>query len=282
MLRFFFAGQKENLRLTVTWPDADNAESFSKESNMRRWLLSILFALLCGIGTTGATEVIRIGAYPFLPFVDNGTGLTYDLVKAMNAFQNDYQFQIVNTSPNRRYADMAGGAFSIMLFENIKWGWDAKEIDSSKVYLRGDGEVYVARSAPGRGQEYFSTLNDKHILGVLGYHYGFANYEADQTKLLQSFRMSFSANNALSLHHLLVGRGDVAVLTKSYLNRYLMKQPKDKSKLLVSDRTDQVYEHTAVVKKGSKPSAQDIDALLTAMEKAGVLKPLWANYGLEN
>lgn len=88
--------------------------------------------------------------------------------------------------------------------------------------------------------------------------------------------------SGLSLHHLLVGRGDVAVITKSYLNRYLMKQPKDKSKLLVSDRMDQVYEHTAVVKKGSRPSAQDIDALLTAMEKAGVLKPLWANYGLGN
>ena len=249
---------------------------------MRRRLLSILFALTCSIGTAGATEVVRIGAYPFLPFVDNGTGLTYDLVKAMNAFQNDYQFQIVNTSPNRRYADMAGGTFSIILFESIKWGWDAKEVDSSKVYLRGDGEVYAARSAPGRGQEYFSTLNDKHILGVLGYHYGFANYEADQTKLLQNFRMTFSPDNALSLHHLLAGRGDVAVLTKSYLNRYLLRNPQDKSKLLISERTDQFYEHTAVIKKGSKPSAQDIDALLAAMEKAGVLKPLWANYGLEN
>ena len=28
--------------------------------------------------------------------------------------------------------------------------------------------------------------------------------------------------------------------------------------------------------------AQDIDALLAAMDKAGVLKPLWANYGLGN
>ena len=45
---------------------------------------------------------------------------------------------------------------------------------------------------------------------------------------------------------------------------------------------DQTYEHMAIVKKGSKPSAQDIDALLAAMDKAGVLKPLWANYGLGN
>ena len=45
---------------------------------------------------------------------------------------------------------------------------------------------------------------------------------------------------------------------------------------------DQNYEHMAIVKKGSKPSARDIDTLLEAMDKAGLLKPLWANYGLGN
>lgn len=249
---------------------------------MRRQLLRILLVFLCGIGTTNAAEVVRVGAYPFLPFFDNGTGLTADLVKAMNSFQKDYHFQIVTTSPNRRYSDIATGAFSIMLFENIKWSWDPKEVEASKVYLRGDGEVYVARSAPGRGQEYFSTLADKHLLGVLGYHYGFANFEADQTTLMKKFRITFSTDNALCLHHLLAGRGDVAVLTKSFLNRYLIRNPQDKSKLLISERMDQTYEHMAIIKKGSKPSAQDIDALLAAMDKAGVLKPLWANYGLGN
>jgi hypothetical protein len=170
----------------------------------------------------------------------------------------------------------------MVLFENIKWGWDAKDVDSSKVFLRGDGEVYVARSAPGRGQEYFQQLDDKQILAVLGYHYAFADFEADQAQLSKKFHIAFSADNEVSLRNLLVGHGDVAVLTKSYITRHLVRYPLDRAKLLVSDRMDQAYAHTALVKKGSKPSAQEMDALLTRMEAAGVLKKLWAKYGIDN
>ena len=81
---------------------------------------------------------------------------------------------------------------------------------------------------------------------------------------MEKFRITFSPDNALCLHHLLAGRGDIAILTKSYLNRYLIKNPQDKAKLLISEHMDQNYEHMAIVKKGSKPSARDIDALLEA------------------
>lgn len=249
---------------------------------MLRFIFTLLFALLCGASPARAAEPVRVGAYPFLPFVDKSTGLTYELVQAMNAFQKDYQFEIVRTSANRRYQDMANGAFSMVLFENVKWGWEAEPVEASKVFLRGDGEVYVARSAPERGQAYFQTLEDKHILGVLGYHYGFANFEADQGLLRKKFQITFSPDNEVSLRNLLIGHGDVAVLTKSYLSAYLLRNPQDKDKLLVSERMDQAYAHMALVKKGTKPSAQDIDALLGRMEAAGVLKKLWAKYGLEN
>lgn len=247
---------------------------------MHRWVWTSLLALACAASVAGAAESVRVGAYPFLPFVDQQSGLTFDLVQEMNAFQKDYQFQLVSTSANRRYRDMAHGAFTVMLFENIKWGWDPAVVDASKVFLRGDGEVYVARSAPGRGQGYFQTLEDKHILAVLGYHYGFAHFEADPAQLAKKYRMSFSTDNAVSLRNLLAGHGDVAVITRSYLTRYLLTHPQASSQLLVSERMDQGYAHTALVKKGSQPTVQDIDALLARMEAAGVLKKLWARYGL--
>lgn len=252
---------------------------------MLRIVSTLLFSLLLAAsGGGGATELVRVGAYPFLPFVDKSSGLTFDLLAAMNDFQTDYRFELVETSANRRYDDMARNTFSVMLFENRRWGWDGAgvAVESSKVFLRGDGEVYVARSMPGRGQDYFSTLNDKQILGVLGYHYSFADFEADQTLLRKRFKIVFGADNAVSLRNLLAGRGDVAVITKSYLSLYLLKYPQDRDKLLVSERLDQAYAHTVLVKKGSKPSAQEIDALLTRMESAGVLKKLWAKYGIEN
>lgn len=247
---------------------------------MAKVFLTLLVSL-CALSHGWAAQTVRVGAYPFLPFVDKSSGLTFDLVKAMNAFQSDYQFEVVNTSPNRRYQDMARGAFSIMLFENAKWGWDPSAVDSSKVFLRGDGEVYVARSAPGRGQEFFQMLDEKKLLVVLGYHYGFANYVTDQDILASKYQITFSADNATSLRNLLAGHGDVAVITKSYLSRFLVENPSARSKLLVADQMDQTYDHTILVKSGSKPSAKEMDALLARMESAGVLKKLWAKYGID-
>ncbi len=249
---------------------------------MARIALTLLILLLCGLSPAGAAETVNVGAYPFLPFVDKSGGLTGELLQAINAFQADYKFQLVNTSYNRRYRDMADGSFSVIFFENIKWGWDSKLVDASKVFLQGDGEVYVARAQPGRGQEYFDNLADKQILAVVGYHYGFANFDADPVLLTQKFSITFSADNQVSLRNLLAERGEVAVITKSYLRRYLQQDPAAAAKLLVSDRLDQAYAHTVLVRKGSKPTVQDIEALLDKMEAAGVLKKLWQRYGLEN
>ncbi len=249
---------------------------------MIRTISTLLIALACLSGGASSAELVNVGVYPFLPFVDKSGGLTSDLVQAMNAFQKDYTFQLVNTSANRRYRDMADGSFSMVFFENIKWGWDSKLVHASKIFLPGDGEVYVARNMPGRGQEYFNSLDDKQILAVLGYHYGFANFEADPAQLAQKFKISFSADNQVSLRNLLAERGDVAVITNSYLKNYLLQDPQAAAKLLVSDRFDQTYAHTVVVRRGSKPSVQDIETMLDRMEAAGVLKKLWARYGLEN
>ncbi len=249
---------------------------------MVRVVLTLLMLLLWGSSHAGGPETVNVGVYPFLPFVDKSGGLTADLVQAINAFQSDYKFQLVNTSSNRRYRDMADGSFSVMFFENAKWGWDSKQVEASKVFLQGDGEVYVARSQAGRGQEYFDTLADKHILATVGYHYGFANFDADPAQLAQKFSITFSADNQVSLRNLLAERGDVAVITKSYLRRFLQQEPAAAPKLLVSERFDQTYAHTVLVRKGSKPSAQEMEALLDKMESAGVLKKLWQHYGLEN
>ncbi|MFO1262911.1 MAG: transporter substrate-binding domain-containing protein [Rhodoferax sp.] len=248
-----------------------------------RWrhaLVVVWLAWASMLGAARAAEPVLVGAYPFLPFVRNGEGLTYELVDAMNRFQHDYAFQLVNTSANRRYRDMSQGAFQMMLFENIKWGWDAQTVEASKVFLQGDGEVFVARSAPGRDASYFNDLAARHILAVTGYHYGFANFEADPTILSRNYRITFSADCDISLRNLLAGRGDVAIVTKSYLSNYLLGHREAASQLLVSDRFDQTYAHTALVRKGTRPSAQEIDQLLERMRAAGVLKPLWARYGM--
>ncbi|HLA35798.1 MAG TPA: transporter substrate-binding domain-containing protein [Rhodocyclaceae bacterium] len=249
---------------------------------MFKMVFVAIFCLICLPLRGWAVEIAHVGGYPFLPFVDKSSGVTFDLIKAMNDYQSEYRFEFVPTSANRRYRDMADGVFTVIFFENVGWGWDAKTVDSSNVYLSGDGEVYVALNAPGRGQSYFDTLQDKAIIGVLGYHYAFADFEADQLKLSQKFKILFSQDNEVSLRKLLTRHGDVAVITRSFLQGFLERHPESKGKFLVSERFDQVYTHTALVKKGSRPTVGEINALLSGMGKAGVLKKIWVKHGIAN
>lgn len=249
-------------------------------SVVKRWVLGWLLVLGTSTLWAQTPTIVKVGVYPFLPFSDGSAGLTHELVQALNAFQSEYRFETVPTSANRRYRDMADGVYSHIFFENIKWGWQPTQVDATKVYLKGDGEVFVARAQRGRGQEYFQTLRDKDILAVLGYHYAFADFEADPDVLRKRFSITFSTDNAVILRNLLSGRGDVAVLTKSYLSRYLVEQPQDRALLLVSQRMDQAYAHTALVDKGARPTAQELNRLLAQMESAGVLSRLWSAYGM--
>ena len=179
-----------------------------------------------------------------LPFVHNGAGLTYELVDAMNRFQHDYVFQLVDTGQSR-YRDMSQGAFQMMLFENIKWDGMRKRSRPVKSFCK----VTARCSSRAVHQDAMpATSNDlaaRHILAVTGYHYGFANFEADPTILSRNYRITFSANCEISLRNLLAGRGDVAVVTKSYLSNYLLNHREAASNCWCPDHFDQTYAHAA-------------------------------------
>lgn len=247
---------------------------------MQRWVYAVGLWWALWAGAMAQPVPVKVGVYPFLPFSDGKSGLTHDLLSALNSFQTEYRFEAVATSANRRYRDLAEGAYTHIFFESVRWGWSPEQVDASRVYLKGDGEVFVARAQRGRGQEYFQTLEDKNLMVVLGYHYAFADFESTPALLRQRFSITFSQDNAIILRNLLAGRGDVAVLTKSYVGRYLAQHPEDRARLLVSNRMDQAYAHTALLGKGARPTVQELNRLLTQMESAGVLAKLWAAYGM--
>jgi polar amino acid transport system substrate-binding protein len=62
----------------------------------------------------------------------------------------------------------------------------------------------------------------------------------------------------------------------------MLAHPEDKARLLVSDRTDQIYKHTALVKKGSKPSVEDMNLIFKKLDISGALKRIWAKHGIVN
>lgn len=147
--------------------------------------------------------------------------------------------------------------------------------------MRG-GEIYIAPAEPGKGQEYFDNFKNKRIVGIKGYHYGFANFNSDPEYLIKNFNMELTPSNAGSIKMILAGnRGDIAVVTRSYLAMYLNEHPSDRDKLLLSTKLDQVYQHRIILRRNIQITIGEINGLLTALKNNGKLDVLWDKINLD-
>jgi polar amino acid transport system substrate-binding protein len=252
---------------------------------MRRLFLMGLVVLgLLGSGETMAGQVVRVGGYEFPPFVDSDggmpKGLSLDLIAALNKAQSRYEFRFVPVAARRRYADLGEGRFDVMLFESPEWEWAEKglPVDFTSVFLRG-GELFITQARPGRGQDYFADLKGKRLVGILGYHYGFAGFNADPDYLAGVWGMKLVNTHKSSIDMILADRADLAVVTDSYLWAYLVRNPAARQRLLVSDSYDQAYSHRALVRRNGPIDLATMNGLLQKLEQDDTLAALWRRAG---
>ncbi len=242
----------------------------------------VLVSYLLSISVYSA-ELVKVGVYDFPPYVfiaGETTGLTMELITQMNHAQDKYKFITVPTTARRRYSDFEKHKFDMMVFESKSWGWQKYPVDVSQVFVTGD-EVYVTQAKPGRGQDFFTDFENKAMIGVMGYHYQFANFQADQDYLKKHFNILQTNSQQISLELILKDRGEIAVISREYLKYHFANVPTDKEKLLISDKLDQVYRHTFIIRKDTVPSVSYINKLLEQIKQQGTLKPLWKRYGLK-
>jgi ABC-type amino acid transport substrate-binding protein len=224
--------------------------------------------------------VVRVGAYEFPPYVDEtGGGVTRDLMELLNGTQGEFRFEIVRTAPQRRYEDLDQGRFDMIAFECRNWGWQDRPIEATHPFLR-DAEVFVARVAPGIDQHYFDDLTGKSILGRLGYHYAFAGFDADPKRLEQQYRTRVTVTHEGNVRSVVAGRADLAIVTRSFLIRFLQREPDLARQILMSERTDQIYEHTILTRRGAAVTAGWLDSALDRLEADGRLETLWRRSGI--
>jgi ABC-type amino acid transport substrate-binding protein len=235
--------------------------------------------------TIAAPIDVSVGGYLFPPFVYNDRdtirGISLDLIELLNKSQSKYNFVFHLTSSKRRYKDFGNNEYSLIFFEDIKWGWKKKKVVPSDVILKG-GEVFIAHASKGRGQEFFKDLKNKRILGILGYHYKFANFNADREFLNKNYNVDLRTNHLSNIHT--IAKRDlnqVAIVTKSLLKQFFKENPVLRSKILVSDNMDQEYRHTILIRENSKPTKDEINKLIKNLYKNGSLKRLWKKYGIE-
>ncbi|RJF85157.1 ABC transporter [Azospirillum cavernae] len=245
------------------------------------WLLFLLMIVgITGGSSAFAATTIKVGAYEFPPYVsDTGPGVTQSFLDLLNANQDEFRFEPVATSPQRRYEDLEQGRFDAIAFESLAWGWEKRPVDATRVFLR-DAEVFVAKAGPGVDQSFFNALDGKTILGRLGYHYAFADFNADPKYLESQHRMRVTVTHEGNVRNVVAGRAALAIVTRSFLNRFLKSDPELARKLLVSERTDQIYEHTILVRRGAPVSTAWLNGLLDRLDAAGKLDALWNDSGI--
>jgi polar amino acid transport system substrate-binding protein len=240
-----------------------------------------------------AEKMVKVGGYNFEPFVylDKGMkakGLTLELIALLNKHQTDFHFDFVPTTAQRRYRDFEEELFDMMFFENPNWEWLklGLPIEASATFLEG-GEIFIARKKPGRSQNFFKKIEGKRIAGMRGYHYGFANFNAEPTFLIKNHNMMLLDHNGQSIKMVLRERVDLAVVTKMYLTRYLKTNADAHRQILVSQRLDQTYAHRVITRRSSTPSAKYMEQLLKRLEgihinerRPGPLSKLWQRWGV--
>ena len=231
-----------------------------------------------------AAQLIKVGAYHFPPYVSKPEseapqGLLLDLLATLNAQQSDYQFVLVPTSVTRRFRDFQSARYDLIMFESPTWGWQNTPHETFDMQVQ-DAEVYVAKAAAGRGQEYFSQFSGKRLALYNGYHYGFAQFNADPEYLAKQFNAVLTYSHDSNLLMVLRERADLTVVTRSYLHRYLLRYPEQRTQMLVSDRVDQVYRHQALLRPNAPISVEGLRGLLRQLRDGGQLSALYRQYDL--
>ncbi|MCX4219421.1 MULTISPECIES: ABC transporter substrate-binding protein [Pseudomonas] len=229
-----------------------------------------------------AAQVVRVGAAHFPPYTirpENGadTGLLPELVAALNGAQSDYRFELVPTSIPRRFGDFKDGRTDMAIFENPEWGW--KDIPHATVDMGlEDAEIFVAQNKPGRQQNYFADLKGKRLALYSGYHYEFANFNADPKYLAEAYSATLTYSHDSNLLMVLRGRADIALVTRSYLFDYLLRNEKVRDELLVSQRIDQIYHHYAILSPKAPITGEAFGKLLQGLRDNGQMLKIFDPY----
>ncbi|WP_256674113.1 transporter substrate-binding domain-containing protein [Pseudomonas tumuqii] len=235
---------------------------------------------LLAAGPLAAQQVVHVGGAFFPPYVlkaeqSQHAGLLPQLLDALNRAQSDFRFIVRPTSIPRRYRDFEDGRIDMSMFENPAWGWQGIAHSVVDMGLE-DAEVFVARVESGRGQGYFKRLRGKRLALFNGYHYGFADFNADPHFLAKNFNAVLSYSHDSNLLMVLHGRADIALATRSYVSDFLQRHRQYAGQLLISQRVDQRYLHQALLRPAAPISAAQLGRLFEQLRRNGQLAAIFA------
>ncbi|MEW6990090.1 substrate-binding periplasmic protein [Colwelliaceae bacterium 6441] len=227
---------------------------------------------------------IQVGAGVRPPFlIDNNKhqyqGAGPEILQALNQIQQQFYFVMNEIPSKRKTAAVSDGRLDIIMWDNVNWGWrDESFVQSSELVRSKD--IYFTFNDNNKSQDYFDNFNNKKLAMVIGYHYKVANFIVDIQTLKKNFNVTMVRNEEASIRMAIAGRVDIAIVSETALNWYLLRFPQYTSKILIADKYDTQYSRHFVLPEDAAIKPFEINNLLMLADKKGLLAPIYRKYGL--
>lgn len=265
--------------------------TFNRSTTIKQYIAALILFIFTGFIEISAQQnttspiAIRVGLYPYTPFTEfddqgNAQGMVSELISILNDTQTEFVFIPTPVSPKRRYEFYKMHQVDAFFYESLLWGWSDIDILSSIPYQQS-GERYIALAQADRDQRFFNDLSQHHIVGVLGYHYGFAGFNSDEAFLRRNFQITLTWDESNMLELLEQKNGDIAVINETHWVQLQKQQPEFTAKFLISDQYDQQYTQS-ILMRPSLMSQQQLDNLIKNVQAQPAYQQLQQRYGVSS
>jgi ABC-type amino acid transport substrate-binding protein len=140
---------------------------------------------------------------------------------------------------------------------------------------------FVAQRKPGREQRYFADLDGKRLAVFSGYHYAFAHFNPDPKYMAEHFNATLTYSHDSNLQMVARDRADIALVTRSYLSDFMVRNAAIAGTFLVSQRIDQVYHHYALLRPGAPITGEAFSAMLKRLRDSGQMLKIFEPYRID-
>jgi len=243
----------------------------------------LVFGMLAVVNLSYAAEDIIIATNSNQPpYEMGGSGITYDLAKALNELQGDFNFQVKTMPAIRSKNGLESGSVHMLSMTNINWGYNEKGNKESVNLLQVQDKFFALKASAANGQDYFSDLSGHSKVVVNGFSYNIFSFEKDHAVLKEKYNAGTVKDEPTAIKMVLSGRSDMGISSSSTLGYFNTQQPDDYGKLIVSDISDSTYFRHFVVSAKSPISVDQLNELFNQLGETGRLDMIFGQYGLES
>ena len=211
---------------------------------------------------------------------EDGSGLSADIITALNEVQEDYYFLNKEVPAKRLIALMESGRIQVAAFHNINWGFDAAVFTRTRDIIQTK-DVYVTLASYPKCNEYLDDPIAQSKVGVLGFHYSFYRPEDVVEDYEETYNLNLVTDELKVLKMIEAQRakiGIVSTLTLDYLEK---TDPQFRRLFVVSSHTDGVYQRYFVLSKQAPITADQLDNYFVRLRDNGKMRTLLQKYGVE-